>query len=170
MTSYIALLRAINVGGTGKLPMSDLRTLCQAAGYKEVRTYIASGNVVFQSRAGERVVKRDLEGQLLEYAGKSVNVMIRTAAEMMAVLEANPFRGAAPNRTVAIFLDDPPPPDTLGGLIGRSDEQVQLGKREIYIHYGPRMADSKLKIAAASTGTARNMNTVAKLAAMASGL
>ncbi len=58
MTSYVALLRAINVGGTGKLPMSELRVLCQAAGYKEVRTYIASGNVVFQSRAAEQVVKR----------------------------------------------------------------------------------------------------------------
>ena len=151
------------------MPMSDLRVLCQAAGYKEVRTYIASGNVVFQSRAGERVVKRDLESRLLAYAGKSINVMIRTAAEMVAIQEANPFRGAAPNRTVAIFLDGPPPPDTLDCLVGRSDEEVQLGKREIYVQYGQRMADSKLKIAAARTGTARNMNTVAKLAAMASG-
>ncbi|MEO8314914.1 MAG: DUF1697 domain-containing protein [Pseudomonadota bacterium] len=169
MTSYVALLRAVNVGGTGKLPMSELRVLCEAAAFKEVRTYIASGNVVFQSRASERDVKGALENRLLDYFGKSVNVMIRTSAEMVAIVKANPFPGGAPNRTVAIFLDDPPPSDTLDGLVGQSFEEVQLGKREVYIHYGSRMADSKLKIAAARTGTARNMNTVARLASMATG-
>jgi uncharacterized protein (DUF1697 family) len=60
-----------------------------------------------------------------------------------------------------------PPADTLAGVRGRKDEQIKLGRREIYIHYGEGMAQSKLVIAAAKTGTARNMNTVAKLAEMA---
>ena len=68
---------------------------------------------------------------------------------------------------MALFLDRTPPADTLAGLRGRRDEQVALGRREIYIHYGAGMGTSKLIVPAAKTGTARNMNTVATLAKMA---
>ncbi len=135
MSSFVALLRAVNVGGTGKLPMTDLKEICEDLGFGAVRTYIG--------------------------------VLVRTAAEMAQVLADNPFPKAAPNRTMAVFLDRAPPPDTLDGIRGQRDEQVQLGRREIYIHYGEGMAASKLVIAAAKTGTARNMNTVATLARMA---
>jgi len=167
MTAFIALLRAVNVGGTGKLPMTDLKALCETAGFAKVRTYIASGNVVFESELSEAQVKTVLEAQLKEYAGKAVGVLVRTGAEMAEVLEANPFPEAAPNRTMAIFLDEPPPSDTLEKITGNNGEEIQLGKREIYVLYGDGMADSKLKIPAAKTGTGRNMNTVAKLAVLA---
>jgi uncharacterized protein (DUF1697 family) len=168
MTRYIALLRAVNVGGTGKLPMSELVTLCEAAGFANARTYIASGNVLFDSRLPEPKVKAALEAQLLAYAGKPVGVMVRTADEMNAVLRANPFAQAAPNRTVAIFLDAAPPADVRDNVTGQTVEEIGLGAREIYVHYAAGIAESKLKIAAARHGTARNMNTVAKLVALAS--
>jgi uncharacterized protein (DUF1697 family) len=110
MAKYIALLRAVNVGGTGKLPMTDLKAMCGDAGFAKVQTYIASGNVVFESKASPRKVKCELEASLLAYAGKPMGVVVRTASEMAAVLKANPFSKAAPSRTVAIFLDDAPPP------------------------------------------------------------
>ena len=163
MPSYIAFLRAVNVGGTGKLPMAELRAMCESIGLTGVRTYIASGNVVFQSRLAETTVKAKLERCLEDYAGKPVGVLVRTGAELAAVLEGNPFKTAAPNRTVAIFLDTPPPPDALAAATGLRTEEMALGTREIYVHYGDGMADSKLKIPAAKTGTARNMNTIAKL-------
>ncbi|HEY4297726.1 MAG TPA: DUF1697 domain-containing protein [Paraburkholderia sp.] len=163
MTRYVAFLRAVNVGGTGKLPMSELRAMCESIGLTNVRTYIASGNVVFETRLTEGSVKSKLERCLETYAGKPVGVLIRTGAELAAVLAGNPFTSAAANRTVAIFLDAPPPADTLKHVSGQHDEEIALGTREIYVHYGSGMADSKLKIAAAKTGTARNMNTVAKL-------
>ena len=97
----------------GKLPMADLRAMCESIGLTNVRTYIASGNVVFQSRLSEASVKAKLERCLEEYAGKPVGVLVRTGAELAAVLEGNPFKAQAPNRTVAIFLDAPPPADTL---------------------------------------------------------
>ena len=165
MTAYIALLRAVNVGGTGKLPMTELKRMCEAAGFADVRTYIASGNVVFRSSAKEAAVKAALEKALAAYAGKRVEVLVRSATEMAAVLAANPYPEAPGNRVVAIFLDDAPP-DALG-ISGQRDERIDLGVREIYVHYGDGMADSKLKIRAAATGTARNMNTVGKLAEMA---
>jgi uncharacterized protein (DUF1697 family) len=167
MNTYVALLRAVNVGGTGKLAMSELRAMCESLGFAKVRTYIASGNVIFESKLSETSVKTKLERCLEAYAGQQVGVMIRTGAELDAVLAENPFRSAAPNRTVAIFLDAPPPADTLAGVSGQQTEEIALGKREIYVHYGDGMAHSKLKIPAAKSGTARNMNTVAKLAELA---
>jgi uncharacterized protein (DUF1697 family) len=147
--------------------MSDLKAMCEKAGFAKVRTYIASGNVVFGSVLTEAGVKATLEAALAAYAGKPVGVLVRTAAEMAEVLTSNPFPDAPPNRTVAIFLDEPPIGDTLERITGRNGEEVRLGRREIYIHYGDGMADSRLKIPAAKAGTARNINTVARLAAMA---
>lgn len=167
MPTHVCLLRAVNVGGTGKLPMAELRALCNAAGFVDVRTYIASGNVVLRSACAPARVKATLEAALARQAGKPVAVLVRTPAEMAAVLAANPFAHAAPERTVAIFLDQPPPADTLERITGQRGEQVVLGTREIYVHYDHGMADSKLKIPAATAGTARNLNTVARLAAMA---
>lgn len=144
--------------------MSELRAMCESIGFAKVRTYIASGNVVFESKLSETSVKTGLARCLESYAGIQIGVMIRTGAELAAVLAGNPFRSSAPNRTVAIFLDAPPPTDTLAGVSGQQTEEIALGKREIYVHYGNGMAHSKLKILAAKSGTARNMNTVAKLA------
>jgi uncharacterized protein (DUF1697 family) len=167
MISFVALLRAVNVGGTGKLPMSDLKEICDELGFAAVRTYIASGNVVFSSRKSEAAIKASLERRLEAFARKPVGVLVRSAAEMAQVLADNPFPDAAPNRTMAVFLDRAPPSDTLAGIRGQRDEQILLGRREIYVHYGEGMGTSKLVISAAKNGTARNMNTVAKLARMA---
>lgn len=170
MTAFIALLRAVNVGGTGKLPMAVLRAMCAELGFAGVRTYIASGNVVFASAWPEARVQRALEARLAEYAGRPVGVLVRSGAEMAEVRDGNPFADAAPNRTVAIFLDQPPSSDLLDRISGRDGERVALGRREVYVDYGAGMAHSKLKIPDARAGTARNMNTVARLAAMAAEL
>lgn len=167
MTTFIALLRAVNVGGTGKLPMTELKAMCEAAGFTNVRTYIASGNVVFDSTLTEKAVAKKLAASLEAYAGKPVGVMVRTGPEMAEVLRANPFKDAAPNLTFAIFLDAPPPADALETVRGRQDEELALGKREIHVTYPSGSGASKLKIPMAATGTARNMNTIAKLAEMA---
>jgi len=167
MTKYIALLRAVNVGGTGKLPMADLKSLCGGAGFARVETYIASGNVVFESKAAPSAMKAKLEAALHAYAGKPVGVVVRTARELQAVLNANQFPGAAPNRTLVIFLDNAPPPDALALAVGVQNEEMRLGEREIYVHYGEGMGQSRLRIPAAKAGTARNINTIARLTEMA---
>jgi uncharacterized protein (DUF1697 family) len=163
MTTYAAFLRAVNVGGTGKLPMSELRAMCETLGFSNVRTYIASGNVVFESRLAERTVKAKLEQVLEEYAGKPVGVLVRTGAELAAVLAGNPFESAAPNQTVVIFLDAAPPKNVLENVSGQKSEEIRIGKRELYVHYAHGIGQSKLKIPLAASGTARNMNTVATL-------
>src|ERR1700678_528673 len=116
MTAYVALLRAVNVGGTGKLPMADLRAMAQAAGFANVRTYIASGNLVFESELEEGAAKGALEAALRAYAGKPGGVIVRTGEDMAAVAAGNPFPAAPTNRTVAVVLDAAPPGDPLSGV------------------------------------------------------
>ncbi len=170
MPAYVALLRAVNVGGTGKLPMTELKAMCEKAGFEQVKTYIASGNVVFTSELGEAKVKAALEKSLAAYAGKSVGAMVRTAAEMAAVLKSNPFSKYEPARVAAFFLDAAPPVDAADTAAGQANEVVKAGKREIYVFFPDGMGQSKLRIPAAKAATARNMNTVAKLADMAAAL
>jgi uncharacterized protein (DUF1697 family) len=89
---------------------------------------------------------------------------------MAAVLAANPFPQMPANRTHAHFLDKPPAADTLQTISNQASEEIRLGLREIYVYYADGMGESKLKIPAAKNGTARNMNTIAKLAEMAAEL
>lgn len=170
MTTFVALLRAVNVGGTGNLPMSELRSMCEDAGFQSVSTYIASGNIIFKSNKKQHQVKAKLEAALAAYAGKQVIVFVRTASEMAAILAQNPFSKMPASRTVAFFLDDPPASDALESVSHRANEQLRLGHCEIYVYYPEGLGHSKLKIPAAKNGTARNMNTVAKLASLAADL
>jgi len=166
VTRWVALLRAVNVGGTGKLAMADLRGIAAAAGFAGVRTYIASGNLLFDADLSEDAVRQALESPLERHLGKPVRVVLRAADALAAVVAANPFPDAAPNRLTVTFLDTAPPDDTLARVTGRADERIALGAREIFIDYGAAMRDSTLRVPAAAAGTARNLNTVARLAAM----
>jgi uncharacterized protein (DUF1697 family) len=148
--------------------MSDLQSMCHDAGFARVETYVASGNVVFETKAAATKVKTELEARLRAYAGKPISVFVRTASEMQAILDANPFPDAEPKYTYAIFLEARPPSDALLHAVGQNGEEMRLGEREIFVYYGNGMGRSKLKIPAAESGTARNMNTVAKLASLAS--
>jgi uncharacterized protein (DUF1697 family) len=167
MPAFIVLLRAVNVGGKGKLPMADLKRLCEKAGFRNVRTYIASGNVVAERDGAEAKAKAGLEAELQAYAGKPVGLIVRTAAEMAKVVANNPFPDRSASRTAAIFLDHAPPADALKEVKGQANEELRLGARKIYVHYPDGIGRSKLRIPAAGDGTARNMSTVAKLASMA---
>ena len=143
--------------------MADLREMCERVGFINVRTYIASGNVVFASAMSATEVQTALEEALAAYAEKPVGVVVLTPDEMATALAENPFEDRAPNHTMAIFLPAAPPSTALDKVTGRQSEDLALGQRVIYVHYCDGMADSKLKIPAAAKGTARNMNTVAAL-------
>jgi uncharacterized protein (DUF1697 family) len=168
MNTYVALLRAVNVGGTGKLAMSTLRDLCAELGFRRIETYIASGNVIFDSHAAAATAGSQLEQRLLRHTGKPIGVFVRSAAEMRSVLDANPFPEHEPAHVYACFLGAKPPRDALDEVRGQAGELIAVGKRELYVYYPAGMGKSRLQIPAARAGTARNMNTVARLAAMSS--
>ena len=162
-TTYVALLRAVNVGGTGKLPMAELRMMAQEVGFAGVRTYIASGNLLFESALSESEVKAALEQRLESFAGKPVPVLIRTATEMSAVLAANPLPDAQGSRHLVYFLYTPPPTDTLETVRDQADERIALGVREIYVDYGAGIRFTRLKMPALKIGTARNIQHGGKI-------
>ncbi|MEL6871097.1 MAG: DUF1697 domain-containing protein [Pseudomonadota bacterium] len=168
MATYVAFLRAVNVGGTGKLPMKDLRAICERLGFSDVKTYIASGNVVFRSVLSASAAKTALENALERYAGKPIGVIVRTSADIKRVLAANPFPDEKPNFTMAILLDEKPHADTLRTVSGQRNEQIVLGEKELYVFYDEGMGNSRLRIAAAKNGTARNMNTIKKMVTLSS--
>ena len=163
MAVFVALLRAVNVGGTGKLAMSDLRQLCENAGFENVTTYIQSGNVVLTSKLPATRTKQRLEAALQKKMGKAIGVFIRTPAELESILERNPFKKAAPNRLHVLFLDRAAPRNALARLEIPGREEVKFSGREVFIHYPDGMGRSKLKIPFADDATARNLNTVKKL-------
>ena len=166
MTAYVALLRGVNLGKRN-LKMDDLRRLADDLGLEGARTYIASGNLIFRSGKSEKALKGQLEAAIAGHMGVEVGVMIRTADELEGVVAANPFKKEAPNYAVAIFLDGTPPADAAKHARKVDGERIALGKREIYVHYPRGQGQSRLAIPAAAKGTARNMNTVAKLAELA---
>ncbi len=153
--------------GSTTLRMSDLKTIAAKLGLQSPRTFIASGNLLFASRKREGAVKSDLEGALGRHMSRDVRVMVRTAKEMAGVVAANPFTDEPGNRVVAIFLDEAPPGDALAQAKNVAHERMALGRREIYVHYPDGQGRSKLRIPAAAAGTARNMNSVAKMAELA---
>jgi uncharacterized protein (DUF1697 family) len=168
MTRYVGLLRAVNLGRGSTLVMADLVSLCVGLGFTQVQTYIASGNVVFSSDLTENEVRVGLEQALLIATGKKIAVLMRTGDEVAAVLAENPFANCPSNQVMALFVDDVLPDNPYDGITHRSNEQIGLGPRVLYVFYPSGMGQSKLKIPSAKNGTARNLNSVAKLAAMAS--
>jgi uncharacterized protein (DUF1697 family) len=165
MTAHVALLRAVNVGGR-KLIMTGLKGIAETLGLGSPRTFIASGNLLFTSDKEEEALKAELEKAIGEHMSAQVPVMIRTAREMAGVAAGNPFGDTPNNLVMAIFLQEPPPADALGTASGIADEKLALGRREIYAAYPSGSGRSKLRIPAAAGGTARNMNSVAKIAAL----
>lgn len=166
MTAYVALLRAVNVGKR-QLIMSELKSIAEELGLGSPRTFIASGNLLFTSGKSEAALCKALEQRLAEHMGAEVPVMVRTASEMAAVAKANPFPEHPGNKVYAIFLNEPPRADAISEAKNVADERMALGRREIYVVYPAGMGTSNLRIPAAAPGTARNMNTVAKLAELA---
>ncbi len=166
MTNYVALLRAVNVGGTGKLPMAELRIIGEDCGFADVRTFIASGNLLFASNLDEAAIKAVLQERLAAYAGKPVEVFVRTHAELVAIISNNPFPDAHPSRHLVYFREAPPPPDLITQCRDINGERLALGTRELHVDYGEGIRYTKLKIPGSKDHTARSINSVRRMTAL----
>lgn len=169
---YCALLRAVNVGGR-KVAMKELRAAAEALGFSDVRTLIASGNLVFETgKTAPAKLETKLETAIQETFGLFSEVMIRTPAELADIIQHNPFPGeaaTAPSSLVAIlFKTDIDVAAVMTYLkTYPGPERVRLDGRTAYVFYPEGQGRSKLKFPARSgVGTARNWNTVLKLAEM----
>lgn len=160
MPTHIAFLRAVNVTGTGKLPMAPFRARCEEAGFTNVRSYIASGNILVDSRLAAPTVQRRIEVLATEMVGKHTAVFVRSPRELAAVERANPFPRAEPARVMVLFLAVPPAATALADWPTPGGEDLRLVGRELFIHFPRGQGQSRLKVPFADVGTGRNLNTV----------
>ncbi|WP_275789601.1 DUF1697 domain-containing protein [Pararhizobium gei] len=170
MPVHIALLRAVNVGGTGKLLMAELRSLCEDLGFRDVKTYIQSGNVLFRSELAAADAARLMDGALARIMGKAPGVIVTSGAQLEKIVASNPFPVAKPNYLMINFLPEAPPPDVLKSLVAPDGEEVHVSGSEIYVHYPNGSGRSRLCLPGLRRATARNLNTVQKLAELAAGM
>jgi uncharacterized protein (DUF1697 family) len=178
MPTHIALLRAINLGGHNAVLMSELRELVESLGMPDVKSLLQSGNLVFRSaRRTPAAMERLLEIETNTRFGISVDYFVRTADEWTRIVAGNPFPDEAqndPGHLVVMFLKKAPRPADVKALSAaiRGPETVRHDGRQLYIYYPAGIGRSKLTGALIekklhSRGTARNWNTVLKLAALA---
>ncbi|MGX7823695.1 DUF1697 domain-containing protein [Actinokineospora sp. 24-640] len=173
MTAYVLLLRGVNVGGRAKLAMADLRAVLTSLGYGGVRTVLQSGNAVFTTDAVPS--EQAVESALAEHTGLRTRCLVRTGDELRAVVAGHPFTAVADNgsRMLAVFLDSDPDPARAAehDPVALDPDHIRLGERVIYqwcpngIAEAPELVpflDRRWKV----VGTARNWNTVGKLAAL----
>src|SRR5215213_6957368 len=176
MPRHIALLRGVNIGPANRVPMPQLRELLTECGYEDVRTLVASGNIVLTTRRKPDTVARDIRTRIKDAMGVDTPVVMRTRDELAEVIARDPFGDLVtePRRYQVTFLEQPPPKATLQKLeaLDTGDERWQIAGREIYTWHpdgiqnsalARLLADRKLGV----TATARNWNTVTKLLALA---
>ena len=173
--THLALLRGINVGGKAKLPMKELVAIFAAAGAVNIRTYIQSGNVLFESPIPEPLIAQ-VTTEIARIYGYPGRIVLRSAVELTAAFKANPFEkaGASAETMHVYFLADKPDPVATRALDpDRSPgDSFVVKNREIYLHLPNGMARTKLTNAyfdakLKTTSTARNWNTVGKLVELA---
>jgi uncharacterized protein (DUF1697 family) len=170
LTAFVALIRAVNVTGTGMLPKEELKAMGEASGFNNCRTFINSGNLLFTSDLAESTVKKRLEAKVADYLGKPAKVHVRSAREMAAAVSKNPFKDDKPSYVLAQFIDEKPTQAMLDEARDVQGERLALGPRLIYVSYGDGIGKSKLKLPAIKMGTARNMNSVARMAELLAGM
>ncbi|HVP50016.1 MAG TPA: DUF1697 domain-containing protein [Candidatus Bathyarchaeia archaeon] len=176
MTVMIGLLRGVNVGGHGKIAMSELRDICLSLKLRNPATYIQSGNVVFGVTETELTkLTGRIESAIEARCGFRPCVMLRTAKEMRDIVQCNPFAGRPaiePAKLAVSFLATPLTPDLSRRIedIHVGAEEIHCAKRELYIYFSDGQGRSKLPAVLERTlnipATARNWNTVLKLLAM----
>ena len=176
MTTNVALLRGINVGGRAKVAMSALRQMFVDAGCTEVSTYIQSGNVVFHSGRSARLVTAEVTARLKKEEGLDVTVILRSSAELAAVVSRNPFGGKARDLTKlhVTFLAGASKRSRTGTERSFLPDEFEVLGREVYVYcptgYGrTKLNNTFFERSLGVAATTRNWNTVTTLAAMAGG-
>ncbi len=178
MTTHIALLRGINVGGHKKVTMSDLRGLLAELGFDDARSLLQSGNLVFRSNAQTGGgLERLLEIQAEKHLDLRTTFLVRSAKEWEAVIAHNPFHDEAdsdPSHLVVVFSKDEPQVNALKALQSaiKGPEIIRAVGRQLYIVYPAGVGRSRLTLdliedKLGTRGTGRNWNTVLKLAVLA---
>lgn len=172
MTTYVALLRAINVGGRNKIPMAELRELLGELGFSDVATYIQSGNVVCSSRKKSASVSTSIATGIKERFGHDIDVIVRTAAELDGLIDNFPYGDADPKSSGVVFLAAPFSGDVDASAF--APDECRLAGADVYVNCPSGFGATKLTAAwitkqSGTPCTRRNHPTLLALQALAEG-
>jgi uncharacterized protein (DUF1697 family) len=180
VTAFVALLRAVNVGGTGLIKMADLKAVCEDLGFSEVKTLLQSGNVVFKAKGSDKSVAKKLGDAIEKSHGFRPAIVVRTGDEIADAMKRNPFKAeekSDPAHLVVVFAADTPTSGAKERIaaVKVATERLHLSGRELHAYYASGQGTSKvtnavLERALGVPATARNWNTVTKLKAIVEGM
>jgi len=172
VATYVAFLRGVNLGPSNKISMPALRAMAEGLGYADVATYINSGNLIISSSKNAATIEREIAAAIRDTFGRSIDVAVRTPAQLKKILAENPYPDGNPSQVTVAFLTKPPAKNAEGKVaaVAADYEPFTFSGQQVYVNYSHGIGQSKLaeKFSAIMgvSSTVRNIRTVEKVLAL----
>jgi uncharacterized protein (DUF1697 family) len=175
VATYVAFLRGVNLGPNNKIPMPALRTMAEDLGYTDVATFINSGNLIVSSPKKAATVEQEISKAIKDTFGRSIDVTVRTPAQLKKVLAENPYPDGNPSQVTVAFLTKAPAKDAKDRVaaVAKNHEQFAFAGQEVYVNYSQGIGKSKLAEKFSDiigvSSTVRNIRTVERVLTLCGG-
>jgi uncharacterized protein (DUF1697 family) len=175
VTTYVAFLRGVNLGPNNKIPMPALRTMAEDLGYTDVATFINSGNLIVSSPKKAATVEQEISKAIKDTFGRSIDVTVRTPAQLKKVLAENPYPDGNPSQVTVAFLTKAPAKDAKDRVaaVAKNHEPFAFARQEVYVNYSQGIGKSKLAEKFSDiigvSSTVRNIRTVERVLELCGG-
>jgi uncharacterized protein (DUF1697 family) len=175
VATYLAFLRGVNLGPTNKISMPQLRAMAEDLGYTDVATYINSGNLIISSTKNAATVEREISDAIKKTFGRSIDVTVRTPAQLKKILAENPYPDGNPSQVTVAFLTKMPAADAKEKVaaVAKGYEPFTFSGQQVYVNYSKGIGRSKLAEKFSDiigvSSTVRNIRTVEKVLALCGG-
>jgi uncharacterized protein (DUF1697 family) len=175
VATYVAFLRGVNLGPNNKIPMPALRTMAEDLGYTDVATFINSGNLIVGSPKKAATVEQEISKAIKDTFGRSIDVTVRTPAQLKKVLAENPYPDGNPSQVTVAFLTKAPAKDAKDRVaaVAKNHEPFAFARQEVYVNYSQGIGKSKLAEKFSDiigvSSTVRNIRTVERVLTLCGG-
>jgi uncharacterized protein (DUF1697 family) len=175
VATYVAFLRGVNLGPNNKIPMPALRTMAEDLGYTDVATFINSGNLIVSSPKKAATVEQEISKAIKDTFGRSIDVTVRTPAQLKKVLAENPYADGNPSQVTVAFLTKAPAKDAKDRVaaVAKNHEPFAFARQEVYVNYSQGIGKSKLAEKFSDiigvSSTVRNIRTVERVLTLCGG-
>jgi uncharacterized protein (DUF1697 family) len=175
VATYVAFLRGVNLGPSNKIAMPALRTMAEDLGYTDVATYINSGNLIISSSKKTATVEREISDAIKKTFGRTIDVTVRTPAQLDKILAENPYPDGNPSQVTVAFLTKTPAAEAKDKLaaVAKDYEPFTFFGQQVYVNYSKGIGRSKLAEKFSDiigvSSTVRNIRTVQKVLALCGG-
>jgi uncharacterized protein (DUF1697 family) len=175
VATYVAFLRGVNLGPNNKIPMPALRSMAEDLGYTDAATFINSGNLIVSSPKKAATVEQEISKAIKDTFGRSIDVTVRTPAQLKKVLAENPYPDGNPSQVTVAFLTKAPAKDAKDRVaaVAKNHEPFAFARQEVYVNYSQGIGKSKLAEKFSDiigvSSTVRNIRTVERVLTLCGG-